>query len=238
MSFDFNDLNTNAGGSGLQGPFINWQAKAGQHAQGQNWTLRSKDADNSSRVDIITDRFTAGVVFDFHTIKLGWEKWAPMGQQNDVVWAPTLNLAAFPRPDDSKRNNEMGRSVFTWQKIFSVRVAIRPDLAGTWVQSAFGAVLGFEGFIDALKQQGPQHPGKLPLVRMTGVRDDFGGAKVPVLEIADWKDSPACLKQDTGAGAINTGPASALAQPVQQAPAQPQAAPAQPAAAVPEEIGF
>lgn len=236
MSFDFNDLNTNAGGGGLQGPFINWQAKAGQHAQGQNWTLRSKDGDNATHVDIITDRFQAGVVFDFHTIKLGWEKWAPMGQQNQVAWAPTLNLSAFPRPDETKRTNEMGRDVFTWQKIFSIRVAVRPDLAGTWVQSAFGAVLGFEGFIDGLKQQGPQHPGKLPLVRMTGVRDDFGGAKVPVLEIVDWKDSPACLKQDTGAAAINTGPAAA---PVQQpAPAQPAPAAAAPAAAVPEEIGF
>lgn len=232
MSFDFNSLNSTAAGGGLQGPFINWQARAGEHAPGQNWILRSKGDDNATRIDVISDSFKAGVVFDYNTIKLGWEKWAPLGQQNDVQWAPTMNLEAFPRPTMDKRANEMGRETFLWQKIFAIRVAITPDLAGTWNSSQFGSTVAFDAFVDDLKAQGPQHVGKLPLVQWTGaVREDFGGAKVPVLQIADWKDAPACLKQDTGAAQIQTGPATPApaAAPVAAQPA-PAPAPA-PAAA-------
>ena len=225
--FDFNSLNTNAGRSGLQGPFINWQSKAGQNAPAESWGLRSKDDNNHPRFDNITENFQRGVVFDYNTIKLGWEKWAPMGQLSPVKWAPGLSLQAFPRPDDNKRQNEMGRETFVWQKTFAIRIAISPDVAGTWNQSAFGAMLGFEHFVEQLKTAGPQHPGKLPLVQFTGVAEDFGGAKVPTLTIVDWKDAPTCLRQEIAAAqAINTGPAFQPAPQPAAAPAAPKPAPA------------
>lgn len=223
--FDFNTLNTNAGGSGLQGPFIGWQSKVTANAPAENWTLRGKTDDNQPTFTLITDNFRAGVIFDYNTLKLGWEKHAPMGTVGESKWAPTPNLEAFPRPDDTKRTNDMGRDVFNWQKTFAIRIAVQPDLAATWNQSAFGAMLGFEGFVEQLKSAGPQHPGKLPLVQFTGVREDFGGAKVPILTIADWKDAPDCLRQPVAVAAtVNTAPA-----------AQATAQPAQPAAAAPVE---
>ena len=205
MSFNFNDLNTNLGG-GLQGPFINWKSRTTDAGPGQTFTLTSKDGNDNRVVSDITAQFQSGVVFDYNTIKLGWEKWAPMGQVGDAVWAPTLNLAAFPRPSDDKRRNEMGRDVYLWQKTFKIRIAITPDEAGTWNQASFGAMLAFEAFCEQLKAAGPQHTGKLPLVRFTSVREEFGDAKVPTLEIVDWKDAPACLKEDiSAAAALNTG---------------------------------
>lgn len=223
--FDFNDLNTNAGGGGLQGPFIGWQSKVTANAPAENWTLRGKTDDNQPTFSLITEQFRAGVIFDYNTLKLGWERHAPMGTMGTTNWAPGLNLEAFPRPDDTKRMNDMGREVFNWQKTFAIRIAVQPELAGTWNQSAFGAMLGFERFVDQLKAAGPQHPGKLPLVQFTGVEEDFGGAKVPVLTIVDWKDAPDCLKQKIAAATqINTG---------QAAPVAGAAAPAAPVAAAP-----
>lgn len=235
----FDELNTNVGG-GLQGPFINWQSKIGKHAPAENWTLRSKDDDNTTSVALITSNFEQGVVFDYNTIKLGWEKWAPMGQQTDTKWSPTLNLAAFPRPSDEKRMNEMGKEVFYWQKTFAIRIAIGGGVAATWNQSAFGAMLAFEGFVEQLKASGAQHPGKLPLVKHTGVRDEYGGSRVPVLQIVDWIEAPDCLRQQVSAAqAINTAPTVAPT-PAVEAPA-PAAAPtpaSAPAAAVPEAARF
>ncbi len=230
MSFSFDDLNTNTGG-GLKGPFINWKSKTTDSGPGQSWNLTSKDDNDQRVVSDITAAFQSGVVFNYNTIKLGWEKWAPMGEVGETVWAPGLNLAAFPRPEETKRRNEMGRDVFLWQKTFSIRIAITPDQAGTWNQASFGSMLAFEAFIEQLKAAGPQHPGKLPLVRFTNVREDFGGAKVPVLEIADWKDAPACLKEEIAAvAALNTAAPVAQSQPV----AQPVAVTLPPAAATPE----
>jgi hypothetical protein len=238
MSFDFNNLSANAGSDGIIGPFINWQAKAGQHASPQTWTLRQKTDDNETVVSNITDNFKAGVVFDYNTIKLGWEKWAPMGQRNEIAWAPTPNLQAFQRPSNDKRTNEMGRQVFVWQKVFTIRVAVAPDLAGSWHQSSFGAMCAFEAFIEQLKVAGPQHPGKLPLVQFAGVQEAYGGSSEPVLAIADWKDAPACLKQDMpGVSAMNAGPATqapapqpAAVTPLPTTPATPAATAAVPAA--------
>lgn len=239
MSFDFTALNTRAGGSGLQGPFINWQSRTGERAQGQTWTLTSM-IDNNERVTAdITENFKAGVIFDYNSIKLGWEKWAPLGQQSEVVWAPGFDLQKFPRPEDTKRKNEMGRDVFLWQKTFAIRIALNATTAGTWNQASFGAMRGFEIFVEALKAQGPQHPGMLPLVQFTGIEEEYGGAKVPVLSIGDWRAAPDCLKTDTGAAAINTGaptapaPAAPVAQPAPQpAPVavEPAPAPAAPTA--------
>lgn len=226
MTFDFNNLSANAGSDGIVGPFINWQAKTGEHAAGKTWTMRTKDDSNATTVHNITDQFSAGVVFDYNTIKLGWEKWAPMGQRNETVWAPTPNLSQFKRPSDDKRNNEMGRSVFLWQKVFAIRVAVTPATAGSWYQSSFGAMSAFEAFVDLLKVAGPQHPGKLPLVRFTGVREGYGGSIVPVLEIADWKDAPDCLRQEiAGIAQMDAGAATPAPTPVTPAPAAPAPAP-------------
>ena len=216
MSFSFDDLNTNTGG-GIKGPFINWKSKTTDAGPGQTWMLASKDEDGNKTLTDITASFQSGVVFDYNTIKLGWEKWAPMGEVGETVWAPGLNLAAFPRPEETKRRNEMGRDVFLWQKTFSVRVAITPEKTGTWNQASFGSMLAFEKFIEQLKVAGPQHRGKLPLVQFTGVTEEFGGAKVPTLTITDWKDAPACLKEEIPVAAtINTG--APVAQPEPTAP--------------------
>lgn len=217
MSFDFNNLSANAGSDGIVGPFINWQAKTGQHAQGQTWTIRIRMDDNSSRVDDITENFKEGVVLDYESIKLGWEKWAPMGQRNERSWAPTPNLETFPRPSNDKRMNEMGREVFFWQKVFAVRTAVRQNLAGSWFQSSSGAMTAFEAFIEQLKASGPQHPGKLPKVRFEGVVEGYGGALVPQLRIVNWLDRPACLTQELpGVAAMSTGAPVAQAQPALQ----------------------
>lgn len=232
MSFDFNDLNANAGGDGIPGPFINWQSRRGDHAAPQTWTIRIKHNESETEVRDITENFKSGVLFDYNTLKLGWEKWAPIGERNEVSWAPTPNLQAFPRPSNDKRTNGLGSSVFVWQKVFAIRVAVTPDLAGSWYQSAVGAMAAFEDFINQLKASGPQHPGKLPLVQFAGVTPGYGDSVVPSLKIVDWKDAPACLKQEiAGVAAMNTGPAQ---QPTQQAAPAPQPAQTpQPAGALP-----
>lgn len=231
--FNFDELNSIAAGGGLPGPFINWQVRTGTHAPAETWALLAKGDDQSKQYTDITPNMASGVVFDYNTIKIGWEKWAPMGQPNEIQWAPTMNLELFPRPSADKRQNEMGREVFIWQKIFAIRIAITPDLAGTWSTSQFSSTIAFDDWVLALKAEGRQHPGKLPLVQFTGVRDDFGGSRVPILTITDWKDAPDCLRQDTGVSAINTGPQ--LTAPA--APAAPAPAPAAPAAPAPAPAG-
>ena len=209
----FDELNTNAGGGdGFPGPYINWQTRRGDHAEACTWLLRSKDANGETSYHDLTPNFESGVVFDYHTIKLGWEKHAPMGRPREVKWAPTLDLSAFPRPSDEKRQNDMGKSVFVWQKTFGIRIAIGGGQVATWNQSAFGAMLGFESWCGDLKAQGPQHIGKLPVVQFTGYSEEYGGAKSPTLVISDWIDAPDCLRQSTGAESINTGAAEPAPQ--------------------------
>ncbi|MGB1266175.1 MAG: hypothetical protein ACPG6L_10655 [Nereida ignava] len=223
MSFDFNDLNANAGGDGIPGPFINWQSRRGDHAAAQTWTIRIKHNEDETEVRDITDFFKAGVIFDYNTIKLGWEKWAPIGERNEVSWAPTPNLQAYPRPSMDKRTNGLGNNVFVWQKVFAIRIAVSADLAGSWCQSQVGSMTAFEGFIEQLKVAGPQHPGKLPLVKFEGVLPGYGDSVSPNLKIADWKDAPACLKQEIAAAStVNAGPATAPTQPAAATTPPPQ----------------
>lgn len=240
MSFDFNDLDATAGGDGIPGPFINWQSRRGEKADAQTWTIRIKHNETETEVRDITENFRNGVIFDYNTIKLGWEKFAPIGERNEVSWAPTPNLKTFPRPTQDKRTNGLGSNVFVWSKVFAIRIAVTPELAGSWYQSAVGAMGGFEHFIEQLKVAGPQHPGKLPLVKFDGVAPGYGDSIQPVLTIADWRDAPACLKQEIAAVAgMDAGPATQPApQPQQQvqptpAPAVQQAQPSQAGGSLP-----
>jgi hypothetical protein len=198
-------IDTGSAGGGAQGPWLQWFA-SGSAAKGvapKTWVIRDK-ADGEDPTFTPTDAFTRGVVFDLDTLKLGYmgDDGGP-GQAPSKVWAPTLSLSAFPRPDDRKK---LTGAPF-WSEMMSVRCAVSKSEAATWEQSGFSAFEGFSRLAKAISAG--YQDGKHPVVVQTGVETIKGKkgqpAQVPILAIKAWVPKPDILKAD--APVIETEPA-------------------------------
>lgn len=194
MSFDFDQ-----GGSGSEGPWIGWAARASHDGTipAKSFYLRDKDTKQ------VFEGFNRGVILDIENMKTGWcYSSGAAGQTPDWKWNPSISQFMTKPGDDYKKG-------------FQIPCAIGGGETATWEQSGAGAWNGFVSLVPAL-QQGPGD-GKLPMVRITGTRDEKfarGSTSTPILEVVKWVDRPDCLKDGVAAGiATEEKPAQATAQP-------------------------
>lgn len=217
----FNSFDT--GGSGSQGPWLQWSARGTQDGAvpAKSFYIREEAGKTPF------NGFTAGgVVLDIANMKTGWQK-------SDGVagvapeWKWNASLARFePQPgEDFKRG-------------FSIRVALGGGKTALWEQSGAAVWNAFTNLVPALREQPAGD--MLPLVRMTGTKlQQFkrGSTVEPILEVVKWVPRPDCLKEGAAAG-IDTGAAQPTPQPVQQAAPQPAPAAVAPAPADAADIEF
>lgn len=187
-------MDIDVGGSGgSEGPWISWQAREsldGSRA-GRKFYIRGQDG---------TAEFAhmeRGVVFDIEAMKTGWcFSTGQKGTAPEWLWNATLGKFA-PMPPDR------GVAGARWQRGFSIPIAFGPNPTDTaiWEQAQGGAWAAFSDFAGLLR--GAQ-PGKLPVVRMNGVKkidSAKGTTSAPILEVVKWVDRPANLQRagvDTG----------------------------------------
>lgn len=223
-------LNINIPQGGAQGPFIQWFASGSmkKSVNPKSWAIREKAEGDDTAIYTITPCWDSGVVWDMDSLKLGYTgDDGAIGRAPTKVWAPTLDLVAFPAPDERKKQS--GGDY--WQKTVSVRMAIGGGKAATWEQAGFSAFNAFERLAPML--QSTYQEGKHPQIRQIGVETvpskNGNSAEVPILEIVGWMDKPECLK--AAPPTINTGSTEAAAP----APATPP--PAAAPASQPEPAG-
>lgn len=181
MAFDFDQ-----GSSGSQGPWIGWAARSSHDGSIPAKSFFMRDGDGKSPFA----GFTNGVVMDIDTMKTGWcYSSGVAGQAPDWKWNATVSKFNDKPGDDYKRG-------------FQIVCAIGGGETATWEQSGAGA---WNAFVNLVPHLQGQTDGKLPLVRMTGVKDEKfarGSTSTPLLEVVKWVDRPDCLKE--GAGNIDT----------------------------------
>ncbi len=193
----FNNFDSGPGGS--EGPWLAWSARGSNDNAVPAKSFYLRDKDSKGPFDM-----SKGIVMDVDNMKTGWCYSAGVvGQAPDWKWNPDINSFMQKPGDDYKKG-------------LQVRCAIGGGNTATWEDSGAGSWNGFLGLVPAL-QEGPGD-GRLPLVRMTGSKDEKyarGSTSIPTLEVVEWVARPDCLKEGAAAG-IATEPA----------PAQQQAAPA------------
>lgn len=178
MSFDFD-----TGSSGSEGPWLQWSARGTQDGEipPKSFFLRTADGKEPFA------GFERGVVLDIANMRTGWSMSdGTPGKAPDWRWNPTLK-SFLPRPDDQ------------WKKGFSIPCAINKTDSATWEQSGAASWNAFVALVPAI-QAGPASEGKLPMVKMTGVKVEKyarGSTAIPTLEIVKWVDRPASLTADS-----------------------------------------
>lgn len=194
MSFDFD-----TGSSGSEGPWIQWSARGtldGAIAP-RTFLLRTSDGKEPFA------GFERGVVLDIANMKTGWcRSEGTAGVPPEWRWNPTLSTFQ-PRPDDQ------------WKKGFSIPCAINKTESATWEQSGAAAWNAFVAIVPEI-QSGPTSEGKLPMVKVTGVRVEKyarGSTAIPTLEIVKWVDRPECLTADAANIATNEPAPKTTAKP-------------------------
>ena len=228
MSFASNIMNADMGSDsgGLSGPFLDYKS-SGSALHGikpMGWALREKDEAGNATVTDRTDDLTKGVVLDLDTLKFGWEKDNPTGGPSRE-WAPDLNLAAFPRPDNSTRvHQKTGKNVPAWSEVFAIRVGLPDGTAATWSQCSFGTWQAMKAIIANVQAEFTANAGKLPVVAVTDHVQDYG-SNIPTMPVLRWVDRPAFLGDAPN-------PVNMETQPIAETPKA--AATPPPAAATPE----
>lgn len=193
-------FNFDQGGSGSEGPWIGWAARASHDGSISAKSFFLRDSDGRTPFS----GFEKGVILDITNMKTGWCYSAGVaGQAPDWKWNPSIAHFMEKPGDDYKKG-------------FQIRCAIGAGKTATWEQSGAGAWNGFTSLVPAL-QQGPGD-GKLPMVRMTGTKDEKfarGSTSTPILEVVKWVDRPDCLKEGAS---IDTGDEPAQEQSSAPAP--------------------
>lgn len=188
------------GGGGSEGPWLGWSARGAQDGSVPPKSFFLRDKDGRAPFDM-----SKGIVLDIHNMKTGWCYSSGIaGQAPDYKWNPSVTQFMQKPGDDYK-------------KALQIRCAIGGGNTATWEDSGAGAWNGFAALVPHLAQ-GPD--GQLPLVRMSGSKDEKyarGGTTIPTLEIVKWVPRPDCLKEGAAAG-IATDPAPAPAPAPQKAP--------------------
>lgn len=211
--------------AGSIGPWLKWYSN-GSAVKGHPpacWVLNGKD-DNGNQFERQID-LSGGMVLNFDTLKLGWEREGNRGQGPDRRWNPSLEH--WPdRPSEEKRNG----GGYVWTRAFEIRVAIGNGQAATWGQAQYASYEAMTKLIEMLQGIQDYPAGMCPLVRVAQVVSEQlpnGSANLPVFELVKFVPLPECLR----APGINMGddggaPAQGYQQP--QQPAQGYQPPQQP----------
>jgi hypothetical protein len=202
-------------GTTSQGPWLGWSARGAQDGSVPPKSFYLRDENGRKPFDM-----TKGIILDLDTVKTGWcYSSGIVGQPPEWRWNATVSRFESRPSDDHKKG-------------FQIRVAVGGGNTATWEDSGAGAWNAFAALAPQLAQ-GPE--GKLPMIKMTGVKDEKyarGGTSIATLEVVKWVDRPDCLKEGVQAG-IDTGGEEPAQAPQQQ---QQQAAPAP--AAADEDLEF
>ena len=160
------------GHSGSEGPWLTWSVRG--------FVLRTG---NYREPFAWPER---GVVLDIFNLKTGW-CYTGGGAGAAPKWKWNRNRNHFePQPSEKCK------------KGFSIPCAIGGKSA-TWEQSGAASWNGLTGLADAVNAGFAANPGKLPLVKLTGVRVEKynkGSTTIPLLQFMQWVDRPACLGGD------------------------------------------
>ena len=192
--------NFDTGGSGSEGPWLQWSARGTQDGSVPPKSFFIRDSDSKVAFNGFVEN---GVVLDVENMKTGWcYSSGALGEAPD--WKMNADLSNFmPSPGDD------------YKKGFKMRVATGGGNTASWDQSGAGAWNAFVALVPELAKQ--PAPGKLPLVKMVDVKHEQfkrGSTQTPVLAIVEWVDRPDCLKEGVAAGVAT--------QPTQEQPAAPQ----------------
>ena len=182
------------GGSGAEGPFLSWMARASQDGtfSGKCWIMRSKDGKD------VFGGMATGVVFDIEALKLGW------CQSDGVVgvtpnWKWNASITRFePKPgDDFKRG-------------FSIPIATSQTEKAVWEQAQAGAFSAMSDLFTLIKKA-DRMPGHLPVVKHVGetkLESKKGMTFAPILQIVKWVPRPMVLSEGHNAAADFGGKAA------------------------------
>jgi hypothetical protein len=173
-------------GSGESKPIIKYDAKAAKWKVGDtvmNTITMIVDMDN---VEVGPMRFGQGVAPDFHVVRA-----ADIGR-NGVSMPPT------PKEVDEKGRSAYRRGFRAIVKL-SDKIANGGPSVREWSSNSSATCAGVNLLHDAWLAAKDQHPGKVPVVRMTEaqvVSGAFGDNYRPILTIINWVPRPADLQQD------------------------------------------
>lgn len=178
--------NIDTGGSGSEGPWLQWSARGTQDGTIPPKSFLIRDSDGKTKFDGFEGN---GVVLDIETMQTGWcYSSGALGEAPE--WKMNPDLAHFlPKPGED------------YKKGFKMRCAIGSGNTASWDQSGAGAWNAFVALVPELAKQ--PAPGQLPLVRVTDVKHEQfkrGSTQTPVLEIVKWVPRPDCLKEGAAAG--------------------------------------
>lgn len=199
MGFDID-----SGATGSVGPFLVWTPRGTQEGDipGRQFYIRDKDAGKV----LATEMLQRGVVFDFATLKTGW-------QESGGIKGVAPNWKWGDSPARLPANPGEG-----WKKGFSIRVALPNKQAVTWEQAGTAV---FDALVTLAKGVDLPGPDQCPVVRMTGVNVmefSVGKTVAPVLEVVKYVPRPDSLKEQVqvDAGDSWTAPPAAAAKPAAQ----------------------
>lgn len=217
MSFASNIMNADMGSDsgGLAGPFFDYKSSGSalHSIPPKSWSLREKDQNDNVVVTNRTADVEAGILLDLDTLKFGWEKENPTGGPSRE-WAADLNLAGFPRPDNStKPHGKTGKPVPAWSEVFAIRIGLPDGTAATWCQSTFGTWQAMKHIVDLVQAEYNANAPKLPVIAVTGHQADYG-SNIPTFTIKRWSDRPAFMAATSAP--VNMDAPAAQPAPVQQ----------------------
>lgn len=210
--------NFDTGGSGSEGPWLQWSARGTQDGAVPPKSFFIRDENTKTAFTGFAEN---GVILDIENMQTGW-CYSSGAVGEAPTWKMNPDLSNFmPQPGDD------------YKKGFKMRVATGGGNTASWDQSGAGAWNAFVALVPELAKQ--PAPGKLPLVKMVDVKHEQykrGSTQIPVLQIVNWVDRPDCLKEGVAAG-VAVEPQQQTEQAVQAA-----AANAAPASSVPADAGF
>jgi hypothetical protein len=172
-------LGKRKGGGGDIAPLIKYDARAGVLYRCD----RTRAPDGTWRADQtnITQGFSA--VFDMENVEVGWIALSSGGPPNFVMFPVGSDIGDNPPSDKHKQG-------------FRVRLKLAKASGGGVREFSSTAASTWQA-IDKLhtdfERERGKHPGKLPLVRLTGAKQKktpMGASYVPIFEIVAWTERP------------------------------------------------
>lgn len=194
-----------AGSTGNSGPFLVWTPRGTQDGDIGPKTFYVRRYENQTATKEAINALDKGAVFDFATLKTGWqESDGAAGQAPKWVWG-TSPKQLPPSPGDG------------WKKGFSIKVAISANDVVFWEQSGIAV---WQAMVDLAKSVDLPAPDQCPVVKLTGTElMTFGNGKTvkPVLSVVKYVPRPAALKEavsmDTGGDDWGSARATAAKKP-------------------------
>jgi hypothetical protein len=172
-------LGRRIGGSGDITPLIKFDARNGIFYRCDR--VRERNGQWSTEQKNVTDGLQA--VFDLENIEVGWIAFGAGGPPSFVMFPVRSDIG---NPPSDKH-----------QQGFRLRLRLDHDnYAREFASTARATWQAVDELHTEYETERNKHPGKLPLVRVTGAkaaRTPMGTSYVPMFEIVSWVDRPAEL---------------------------------------------